>query len=150
MSTVHLLALFLVLGSASLWSADADLRFYSYEIVIEDRGHEETLSACPVYDNKEVAFTARWDDSHRNHYRMRKLMEKYGLKGTFFLNHKRGQSFDHEKIKGWDGAFGAHSMTHARLASELSINRMFWEVAEIRAILEAEGEKQSPKESATT
>ena len=54
MSTVRLLALFLVLGSASLWSADADLRFYSYEIVIEDRGHEETLSACPVYDNKET------------------------------------------------------------------------------------------------
>tara|TARA_R100000027_G_scaffold65887_2_gene60954 strand:+ start:9803 stop:11629 length:1827 start_codon:yes stop_codon:yes gene_type:complete len=125
-----------------LWSAEADLRFYTHEIVIENTGEEGELSVCPLYGDKEVAITARWDDNNPKHYRMQELMQEHGIKGTYFLNYREDRPpMDHEKLKALNADLGAHSMTHARLASEVSINQMFWEVAEIRAILEAEGDQ---------
>ncbi|MDF3129067.1 polysaccharide deacetylase family protein [Kiritimatiellaeota bacterium B1221] len=125
-----------------LHAADVDLRFYTREIIIQDAGNAGELVPCPVLDNKDFAFTARWDDSNPKHYRMQELMQKYGFKGTFFLNHKPDHPpMNFIKLKALQADLGAHSMTHARLASELTINRMFWEVAEIRAIIEAEGDR---------
>ncbi len=131
-----------VTGILSLSASDADLRFYTREIVIRNADTEGELRPCALFDNKDFAFSARWDDSHRSHYRMQELMTKYGFKGTFFLNHKPDQApMNFQKLKDLNTDLGAHSMTHARIASEININRMFWEVAEIRAVVEAEGDR---------
>ncbi|WFB36127.1 hypothetical protein P3T73_18395 [Kiritimatiellota bacterium B12222] len=136
---LSLLSLFFI---PLLPAADAELRFYTREIEIPQGSSPGQLTICPVFDDKEFAYSARWDDSNRNHYRMQALMQQNGFKGTFFLNHKPDQkSMNFQKLNLLNADLGAHSMTHARIASEININRMFWEVAEIRAIIEAEADQ---------
>ena len=40
---------------------------------------------------KSVAFSCRWDDNNIANLRMKKLMQKYGYKGTFYLLIPKGK-----------------------------------------------------------
>ncbi|MBC2601737.1 polysaccharide deacetylase family protein [Puniceicoccus vermicola] len=126
--------------SPDLFASDSDLRFYTREVRIQTSDYTGKLTLCPLYDDRELAITTRWDDSNPRHYRMLKLMGDYGFHGTLYMNHGMNgeKSLDFDQLKALDADLGAHSMTHPRLATNLSINQMFWEVAEIRAILESE------------
>ena len=62
---------------------------YQTEITIECESPEiagkADLKFLPLPPGKSVAFSCRWDDSNPRHLRMKKLMQKYGYKGTFYL-----------------------------------------------------------------
>lgn len=125
-----------LLPAVTGYSNDIDNSYYKTDVTIAMTGKnpDASLKPCPVYDNKKYAFTMRWDDCNPAHFKMQKLMHKYGFKGTFYLN-ARGK-FDYKKIctKGTDA--GAHSMTHPRLPV-LNDNKIFQETVEIKPFIES-------------
>ena len=127
--------LFIVKASAT----DLDNSYYSTDVMIKTskKVYTPTLSVCPVYNNKDIAFSMRWDDNNKSNFKMQSLMHKYGFKGTFYIN---GHYFEFKNAcqKGTD--LGAHSMTHPSLG-KLNTNRIFWEVAEIKPYIECRSDK---------
>lgn len=117
-------------------------RYYKVGVKIIPEGEIGELSVCALYENKDIAFTTRWDDSNPRHYRMQECMKTNGICGTFFLTCKPWQKpMNVKKLCQGGTDVGSHSMTHARLAAYLNYNRIFWELAESRAILESLGDK---------
>ncbi|MCF6174773.1 MAG: polysaccharide deacetylase family protein [Victivallaceae bacterium] len=131
------IALFLLVLSAA--ASDIDNSYYTTEVIIKTKSETKhaSLMACPVYDNKNIAFSMRWDDCNKNNFKMQDLMFKYGISGTFYMN---GRNYDFRKAceKGTD--IGSHSMTHPRLTN-FNNNQIFWEVAEIKPYLESRTDK---------
>lgn len=111
------------------------VRCYRQRLQIEYASPEEAAAAlpaiAPVYDNREWAFSARWDDSSRNSLVMREHMAKFGLKGTFYLGKSQpdknvGPDFAKELQR--DGcSVGGHTMTHPNLTT-LKAGDILWEV----------------------
>jgi peptidoglycan/xylan/chitin deacetylase (PgdA/CDA1 family) len=119
------------------------MRKYSQEIELsfanEKDAKKALLAFAPLPDNKEWVFSARWDDNNRKNLKMRDLMEKYGYKGTFYLNsnywwNKKGSNFGADyakKLMKGGCTIGGHSMTHPPL-SKITRNEMFYEIAAIK------------------
>lgn len=111
------------------------LRMYSQTLEMTYPSAQEaaraTLEFAPVYDARDWAFSARWDDCNLNSLQMRQHMAKAGLKGNFYLtqNDKKnnfGPGFCQQLIQ--DGcAIGGHSMTHPKLTG-LNAGAIWWEL----------------------
>jgi peptidoglycan/xylan/chitin deacetylase (PgdA/CDA1 family) len=90
-------------------------------------------------DGKKWAFSARWDDNNKASLKMRKLMNKYGFKGTFYLTASKkqfGAEYANSLMK--DGfSIGGHTMTHPDL-TKLTMDKIFWEIAAIKVERESE------------
>lgn len=97
------------------------------------------LSFASVYDNRDWAFSARWDDTQANSLNMHDHMVKYGLKGTFYLTqpdlkHKLDADWA-KKLQAGGCSIGGHSLTHPKFAEtsagdvfrEVLANRIEWE-----------------------
>ena len=119
----------------------------------------------PVFEGKDWAFSARWDDNRLPAKHMAALMTKHGIKGTFYLNgwykpfwaekpgvrgpdgkFRRGRryeakSFDDKVLLDGGHSIGGHNYTHPRL-SHLNRNRIFYEVMRVR--MEREASSDSP------
>lgn len=111
------------------------VRCYRQRLQIEYASPEQAAAAvpaiAPVYDNREWAFSARWDDSNRNSLAMREHMAKFGLKGTFYLGKTQpdknlGAVFARE-LQGDGCSVGGHTMNHPHL-TELKAGDILWEV----------------------
>lgn len=97
------------------------------------------LSFAPVYDNRDWAFSARWDDTNANSLNMAQHMAKYGLKGTFYLTQpdlKQNLGADWaKKLQAAGCSIGGHSLTHPKFAEQpanevfrqILANRIEWE-----------------------
>jgi len=99
------------------------------------------LSFAPVYDDKEWAFSGRWDDNQPNSLNMHKALSKHGLKSNYYLtatdkDSKYGAAFA-QQLEQNGHAIGGHSMSHPKFA-ELPPNRVFWEVLANRVEREAQ------------
>jgi len=99
----------------------------------------------PLYDGKEWAISCRWDDNSPSDVRMRNLMDKYGFKGTFYMNSGRqgywGKSYglvknnkdvDRMLVAAGRHTIGGHGARHPSLGV-LSRNRIFEEAMRVRA-----------------
>ncbi len=119
------------------------MRKYSQDIKIsfanENDAKKASLAIAPLPDNKEWVFSARWDDNKFENLKMRDLLDKYGYKGTFYLNSnyrnskkdgKRGTDYARKLTKG-GFTIGGHSMTHPPL-TQITRNEMFYEIAAIK------------------
>jgi len=101
------------------------------EIDLEDGSAALDLHIAPVYDAREWAFSARWDDCNLNSLTMREHMARVGLKGTFYLTQndkadRFGPALCRQLMQ--DGcSIGGHSMTHPRLTG-LSAGQIWWEL----------------------
>jgi hypothetical protein len=123
------------------------LRTYSQQIAVEyataDDAGRATVGFAPVYDGREWAFSARWDDCNPNSLQMRQHMAKFGLKGTFYLtqNDKKnsfGPDFCKELMR--EGfSIGGHTMTHPKLP-ELKAGAIWWELLANRVAREDDTE----------
>ncbi len=77
------------------------------------------LTVAPVYDDREWALSARWDDCNANSLVMHEHMARAGIKGTFYLTGtdpqgRFGEQFAHALMR--DGcSIGGHSQTHPSL-----------------------------------
>lgn len=111
------------------------LHMYSQTIEITYATAEDaaraTVKFAPVYDGRDWAFSARWDDCNLNSLQMRQHMAKFGLKGNFYLTQNdKKNSFGPEFCKQLtqDGcAIGGHSMTHPKLPG-LKAGAIWWEL----------------------
>ena len=110
------------------------------EFATEEEAKKATLVFASLFEDKQWAFSARWDDNSSQNLPMRDLMEKYGFKGTFYLYStfrgnpkgypKTGKDYALKLIKG-GFSIGGHSMTHPPF-STIPRNEMFYESAAIK------------------
>src|SRR5690242_4795468 len=87
-------AALLVLLSAPVFANPFDMDTYTqqFEIVFDspEAAAKAKLETLPLYHGYDQAFSSRWDDNHMDSLKVREVMEKYGQKGTFFLNDSQG------------------------------------------------------------
>ena len=71
------------------------LPVYEVQIAVscdsEQAAEKAKLNFLPLPPGKNVAFSCRWDDNNPSDIRMKKLMQKYGYKGTFYLLIPKGK-----------------------------------------------------------
>lgn len=90
-----------------------------------------TVRIAALPDDKEWAFSARWDDNLPDRPQVREAMVRHGLKGTFYLTgtdlKKRfGREYARSLLAG-GCTIGGHTQTHARLTG-LPANAIFQEI----------------------
>ena len=95
------------------------------------------LKILPLPPGKSVAFSCRWDDSNFQNKKMKKLMTKYGYKGTFYLcrfSPKFNAEVMPELCK--DGCtIGNHTMNHLPM-THLTANGIHYEILQLRMLYE--------------
>lgn len=91
---------------------------------------------------KQTIVTTSWDDGHKLDVRLSELLEKYHMKGTFYISPQDHEfvaedRLTDEQIKEVGNRFeiGAHTMTHPRL-TEVSDERARREMVESKNYLE--------------
>ncbi|HEX6962155.1 MAG TPA: polysaccharide deacetylase family protein [Lacipirellula sp.] len=141
--------LVLAAGADAALAAAPPLRTYTQEFTITLASAQDaakaTLTPLPVFDGKTWALSARWDDNHPGSLKMREVMAKHGLKGTFYVNHadagsRYGQRFVDELTR--DGfTIGGHSQSHPFFPT-LTPNMLFVEVLANR--VEREDQADTP------
>ena len=110
---------------------------YQREITVEcgspEIARKADLKFLPLPPGKRVSFSCRWDDSNPRHLRMKKLMVKYGYKGTFYLtwpNDKFRKEVLPELCR--DGCtIGNHTVSHPYLP-QLTPNGVHYEMLAAR------------------
>ena len=102
-----------------------------------DSAEKADLKFLPLPPGKNVAFSCRWDDSNPRHLRMKRLMQKYGYKATFYItwpDTKFRQSVLPELCK--DGfTVGNHTKSHDYLPM-YTPNGIFYEMITARILHE--------------
>lgn len=122
---------------------------YVQEVVLEFHDEasakEATVSLSPLFDGAHRAVSCRWDDNVTSaNEETRSLMEKYGIRGTFYLNSRYFSPMNTEvdyletakKLIPGGNSIGGHSMTHPFI-TYFHPNRMFEEMAAVRVEWEA-------------
>ena len=109
------------------------LRLYAQVLEIEYAAPADAARAsvelAPVYDGREWAFSARWDDCNLNSLPMRQHMAKFGLRGTFYLTqndskNRFGPEYCRQLMQ--DGfSIGGH--TRRIETAQLSAGAILWE-----------------------
>ena len=67
---------------------------------------------------KKIIVTSSWDDGHKLDFRLARLLEKYGIKGTFYIakEHNKGPMKENEIVEfSKTQEIGAHTLTHSEL-----------------------------------
>ncbi len=98
-----------------------------------------SIEMLPLYDGFEWAISCRWDDNNPISLKMHKLLAKYGLKATWYLNDpRRGRGFPEAARELLSGghSIGGHGLTHPVLPG-CSRNRIFEEIAAVRIAWES-------------
>ena len=96
------------------------------------------LSIAPLYENKKLAFSSRWDDTVPQHLKMSNILKKHGYKGTFYIVGAK-ENYCRKILDGVlknGSSVGAHTMTHAGMPN-LNPNAAFQQCLENRILLEA-------------
>ncbi|MCB9770322.1 MAG: polysaccharide deacetylase family protein, partial [Candidatus Omnitrophica bacterium] len=132
-------------ASPELPSVEAEFPFPVYSqtvrVVCPTRSDAEKvrLRIEPLYDGYQRAVSSRWDDNlFESNFEMKKHLEDYGMKGTFYLNsndifYLKGQDYRptaRDLIEG-EHSIGGHGLSHPYL-SYVNRNRMFQETAGVR------------------
>ncbi len=123
----------------------APLRMYTQRVEVRFASAEQAAQAsiqfAPVFDDRQWALSARWDDNHAGSLTMREVMARNGLKGTFYLNQTdaKGQfGADYARRLMQDGcSVGGHTQTHPKLA-EVTPGAAFYEILANRVEREAQ------------
>jgi len=92
--------------------------------------------------NKHVIVTTSWDDGHKLDLKLAKILQKYGIRGTFYISPKNREISQENLLSNEDIVrlsrdfeIGAHTMTHPRL-TEISDKEASREIADSKNYLE--------------
>ena len=129
-------------GPAPGERASRDLPAYRLQLKVEcaspEAAEQAELKFLPLPPGKTVAFSCRWDDTNPRHLRMKRLMLKYGYKGTFYLTTPTPDYIRDvlpELCK--DGCtVGNHTISHFYPAM-MTPNGVFFEMIEARILHES-------------
>jgi peptidoglycan-N-acetylglucosamine deacetylase len=85
----------------------------------------------------KIVFTTSWDDGHHSDKRLSDLLNRYGVRGTFYVARDTIDRLSEEEIKILSNQqeVGAHTLTHRNL-SELDINEVGKEIGGSKKWLE--------------
>jgi peptidoglycan/xylan/chitin deacetylase (PgdA/CDA1 family) len=133
--------------------------FETYRQAIEitfadaESAQKAEIVVLPLYKGKKWAVSCRWDDNTPSNIRMAGLMDKHGIKGTFYMNGREqgywGERYDYagelDDIAGLLVASGNHTLgghgdRHPSLGY-LNRNRLWQEVMRVRIDREAQTDK---------
>lgn len=105
----------------------------------EESATKAQLAKEQLPGGKKWAFSSRWDDNNKASLKMRKIMNKHGFKGTFYLTKSKGQfGAEYAQSLMKDGfSIGGHTMTHPNL-TKLTMDKIFWEIAAIKVNRESD------------
>ena len=117
-----------------------------------------TVEAAPMYRDAKWAVTQRWDDNLVDSLRVRDMLKRYHMHGTFYLNasdswyfNESGYPFDGEPktdlakaLRQGGNSIGGHTLTH-NFVPMLNRQEQFFEMMAIR--IDREVNSQSPLSS---
>jgi peptidoglycan/xylan/chitin deacetylase (PgdA/CDA1 family) len=111
-----------------LWSCRQEL---TLEFATAADAAQATVRIAALPDDKEWAFSTRWDDNLPDNPRLHDAMVRHGIKGTFYLTgtdpkQRFGREYARNLLAG-GCTIGGHTQTHARLTG-LPANAMFQEI----------------------
>ncbi|MDC7234395.1 MAG: polysaccharide deacetylase family protein [Spirochaetales bacterium] len=132
------------------WKPDLYEQVLELEFASEKEAEAAVIEIAPLYEDYRLATSARWDDNCEENVPMRDLMNKYSIKGTFYVN---GTDYFHNmETAGFEGkdytaiardltsegghTVGTHALSHPYI-TYVNKNRMFEEIARCRAQWEA-------------
>jgi hypothetical protein len=160
---IFALILSLTLGPRPGGAAPADplgLPYYGQEVSIALPAGAEAVSVtvAPLYRDAKWAATQRWDDNRVDSLRVRDLLRRYHMHGTFYLNasdawyfNEAGYRFEGDPVKDLSKALrqgghsiGGHSLTH-NFMPLLNRQEQFYELLGVR--IDREVNSQSPVSS---
>jgi hypothetical protein len=103
----------------------------------EEEAATAECSVAPLPGGASLAFGCRWDDTNPAHLAKASMMERVGVKGTFYLCADSSEFFRTGLRKLVDGghAIGNHTMGHPNLFA-VNPNAGFRAIAENRIVLE--------------
>jgi hypothetical protein len=132
---------------------------YQQEFVVEFASEADaekaTLEVLPLYRGYEWAISSRWDDNRWTDLEMKRVLEKHGYKGTWYLNESGKNYFgpDYGLLAADGGAanigkrlvtngfsIGGHTIDHPWMEA-LNRNRIWWEIMGNRVDRESEVDK---------
>ena len=132
---------------------------YQQEFTAEFAGEADagkaTLEILPLYRGYEWAISSRWDDNRWTDLEMKRVLEKHGYKGTWYLNESGKNYFgpDYGLLAADGGSanigrrlltngfsIGGHTLGHPWLEA-FNRNRIWWEIMGIRVDRESETDK---------
>ena len=129
-------------AALDLWSCRQEL---TLEFATAADAAQATVRIAALPDDKEWAFSTRWDDNLPDNPRLRDAMVRHGIKGTFYLTgtdpkQRFGREYARDLLAG-GCTIGGHTQTHVRLTG-LPANAMFQEILSNR--LERECQTDQP------
>ena len=154
------LALFLILGARLPGADPLDLPTYLQEVQLSPppQGSEVSVDQSSLYRDAEWAVTQRWDDNLVDSLRVRDLLKRYHMHGTFYLNASDAWYFNESNyrfegdpklelskalLKGGN-SIGGHTLTH-NFVPMLNRQEQFFEMLGVR--IDREVNSQSPLSS---
>lgn len=147
-------------GAAAL--APPELDSYVQRVLIRPAGGVEasalSVTVAPLLDDAEWAFTQRWDDNLIDNLRVRDMLNRRRMRGSFYLNASDAW-YGNEGRYPFSGnpaellakallegghSIGGHGLTHTYIPA-LDRSEMFWELLGVR--IDREVNSQSPVNS---
>ncbi len=122
---------------ASLENETPPARGYEQKVEVSGRFEVRAgVEILPLYQGAKWALTSRWDDNSTDaDATMAKVLEKYGYKGTFYLNWSGiGEALERSLIRRGH-AMGSHSINHPGL-TECTYNKILEELLKSRIDIE--------------
>ena len=121
---------------------------YQQQVVIKfdspQSAEKAELVIEPLYGGLTRAISCRWDDNNQTNLKAREIMEKEGIKGTWYLNSKttfyhNGDNYTDTAanlLKG-ENSIGGHGYSHPYISYQ-NKNRIFQEIMQVRIEWESE------------
>jgi len=136
-------------SNAPVLSCDTYTQRLQITFTDEASAEKAAVKICELYHGYQWAVGARWDDNSPTNIRMMRLMDKYGIRGTFYLNGREqsywGPRFDYEGsnsdidkilVASARHSIGGHGWRHPSLGY-CNRNRIWTEIMRVRADREA-------------
>ena len=140
-AAVGLLSMFFLSGKMLAAAPERSMAAYKVNVELEcaspEAAERAELKLLPLPPGKNVAFSCRWDDNNPANIRMKKLMQKYGYKGTFYLLTPKDDFRKNVLPELHKDGFtvGNHTLHHYNL-SQLTANGINYEMLANRIIYE--------------
>jgi peptidoglycan/xylan/chitin deacetylase (PgdA/CDA1 family) len=128
------------------------------ELSLPPGGASITVQVAPLYKDAKWAVTQRWDDNRVDSLRVRDLLKRYHMHGTFYLNasdawyfNEAGYRFEGDPktdlakaLRQGGNSIGGHTLTH-NFVPLLNRQEQFYEMLGVR--IDREVNSQSPLNS---
>ncbi|MEK7476144.1 MAG: polysaccharide deacetylase family protein [Candidatus Coatesbacteria bacterium] len=134
---------------------DTYVQEFTIGFASEEAAGKALVEMTPLYEGREWAISSRWDDNRWSDLEMKRVLEKYGYKATWYLNETTMNYFgsDYGLLERGNGgarlamrlgangfSIGGHTLSHSWMEA-LNRNRAWWEMMGVRIDRESETDR---------